>query len=62
MKPRLNKQTGKYEVEAFKETHEFSCRYEADNYCQEVMSFMFEEPIYLTDECECENLGSQCDA
>ena len=45
MKPEFNKQTGKYEVKAFGKIHEFEDRFEASCYCDELMSWWFQEEL-----------------
>lgn len=49
IEPKFNRDTGKYEVEAYGKTHEFNELQDAWDYANDVMNHYFSDPIYSTD-------------
>ena len=45
MKPIFNKETGKFNVFAFGENHEFNEKVDADKYCADTTDWYFSDPI-----------------
>ena len=43
--PKLNPETGNYEVVFFNSVHKFRAEKEANDYMQECINWMFEDPI-----------------